>query len=66
MIDGITMQGKRIIMSYLLQRKILEQLYSNNMGIEKMRLLARDLVCWINMDADIENTIKQCVTYLEP
>ena len=38
MIDGIVMKGKRIIIPFLLQRQILNQLHNNHMGIEKMRL----------------------------
>ena len=30
------------------------------MGIEKIRLLACELVYWINKNAAIENTFKQC------
>ena len=38
------------------------QIHSNHMGIEKMRLL----VCkCINMDTNIEKTIKHCSTWLE-
>ena len=65
MVDGIAMKGKRVIILSLLCRQILEQLYSNHMDIEKMRLFARELVYWGNMNADIENLIKQCATCLK-
>ena len=35
------------------------------MGIEKMHLLVRELVYWINMNTDIEQTVRQCSTCLE-
>ena len=46
MIDGIAMKGKWIIITFMLQDQILEQLYSNQMGIEKTRVLARKSVYW--------------------
>ena len=45
--------------------QILRQLYSNHVGIEKTRLLACELVYWINMNADIENIFKDCSTCLK-
>ena len=63
--DGIDMKGRRMIITFLLQRQIQQQLHSNHMGIKKMRLLVQELVYWVNMNADIEDTIKQCTTYLE-
>ena len=65
MIDGIALKGKCIILLYLLQKQILEQQYSNHMGIEKTCLLARQLVCWINMNTDIEHAVKQCTGCLD-
>ena len=35
------------------------------MGIEKKRLIVREFMYWPNMNADIENTPKQCTTYLK-
>ena len=38
MINGISMNGKKIIIPFLLQKQILQQLPSNQGSIEKMRL----------------------------
>ena len=38
---------------------MLDQLHSNHMTIEKTRPLARELVYWLNMNADTDNTVKQ-------
>ena len=65
MINGITMKGKRIIIPFLSQKQILQQLHSNYMGMEKMRLLAFELKYLGNMNADIKNTVKQCATCME-
>ena len=53
---GIVMKGRRIIIPSLLQRQILEQLHINHMGFEKMRLLAKKLVHYVNMNVDIKMT----------
>ena len=47
--DGITMK---------LQKQILQQLHNNHMEIEKMRLLASEAVYWLNMNSDVENSVK--------
>ena len=65
MIDGIVMKGKRIIIPFHLQKHILQQLHSNHLGIEKTRLLVHGLVYWVNVNADIEKTMKQCATCLD-
>ena len=57
MIDDITMKDKRIIIPFLLQKQILQQLHSNCMSIEEMRLLAHESVYWININTDIKNTV---------
>ena len=62
MIDGTVMKGKRIIIPFQLQKQILQQLHSNHMAIEKMKLLVHESVYWLNMNEDIENTMKQCAT----
>ena len=65
MIDGIVMKGKWIIMPFVLQNQIPEQLHGSNMGIEKMRILVRESVYWVNMNTDIRITVRQCTTCLE-
>ena len=64
-IFGMAMKGTRIIIPFILQGQILWQLHSNHMGIEKVRLLTRQLVYWVNVNADIGDTTKQCDKCLE-
>ena len=55
MIDGISMKGKGIIIiTFLLQRQILEQLHSYHMGFKKMSHLVRETVYLMKMNADIK------------
>ena len=65
MIYGLAMKGKRIIIPSQLQKQILSQLHSNHMGIEKIRLLACKAVYWVNVNTDLENTMKHCSTCLK-
>ena len=44
LIDYTAMKGKRIIIPFPLQKQILQQLHSNHMGIEKIRLLIYESV----------------------
>ena len=62
--DGIAMKSKHKIIPYPLQKQILEQLHSNHMGIEK-NYFSWKSVYWINMNANIEQTVKQYSTNLE-
>ena len=62
MTDAFAMKSKQIIIPYILQKQILEQLHSNQKGIEKMWLLARESVYWTNINANRKHTVKQCAT----
>ena len=65
MFDCIAMKGKRITIPFQLQKEILQQVHSSHMGIEKIRLLAHESVYWVNMNEDIENTVKEYATCLD-
>ena len=64
-IDGIILKGRCIIIPNSLRQQVLDQLHTNHMGIEKMKLLACKCVYWYSINADIEKYIKQCATCLE-
>ena len=57
-IDGIILKGRCIIMPN--REQVLNQLYTNHIGIEKTKLLAHEGVYWPSINADIEKYIKQC------
>ena len=65
MINGISMIGKRKIILFVSQQHILKQVHSNCMDIEKMRLSVRELVYWVDINADIKNIITWCASCLE-
>ena len=66
LINSVPIKGKRITILAEIYPQVLDQLYSKHMGIEKKktRLLARESIYWINMNADIENTVINCSTCL--
>ena len=64
-IDGIILKGRHIIIPKSLRLRVLNQLHTNHMGIEKMKLLAHKCAYWYSINADIEKYIKQCATCLE-
>ena len=61
-IDGKVVKGTYIIISEKLQKQALDHLHSNHMGIMKTGLLVHESISWIDMNVDIENTVK---TYLD-
>ena len=65
MTNGITMKGKWIIIPYILQSKILEQLHSNHMGIQKIKIPRVTVSVLAHMNADMKNTVKQYSTCLD-
>ena len=52
------MKGKGIIILTELQSQALDQLHSNHMGKEKAIHLAKESINSVNMNLDIENTVK--------
>ena len=64
-IDGIILKGRCIIISNSLRQEVLDQLHTNHMGIEKMKLLACKCVYWYSINADNDKYIQQCATCLE-
>ena len=59
------MKSKRTMIPAALQEKALKKLYLNHTGIEKTRMLACKPIYWANMNAYIEEIIKNCPTCLD-
>ena len=64
MIDGIAMKGGRIIIPFLLQKQILEQLHSNHLGMGK-KTFSKGTGVLGERECRHENTVKQCATWWE-
>ena len=56
------MKGRYIIVPAQLQSQSLEELHSNDMGMEKTRPRAQESVYWLNMNKDIKETVKRIST----
>ena len=63
-IDGIIMKGRHAVTPEIVKAHALDKLHVNHMGIEKTKLLACELVYWVNINDDNENCIKNCTTCL--
>ena len=54
-IDGVMLKGRCIVIPTSLKQQVLDQLHTNHMGREKMKLFTHKSVYWYNINADIEN-----------
>lgn len=61
---GCMFWGFRIIIPTILRESILTVLHKSHFGIVKMKQLARSYFWWPNIDSDIENITKNCITCL--
>ena len=52
------MKGRRITIPIELHEQALDKLNINQIAIGKTRLLARESKYWINVNADIDKTVK--------
>ena len=64
-IDGVVIKGRQILTPSSLKQQVLDQLHTNHMGIEKIKLLAWKSVHWADINTNIEKHIKNCTTCLE-
>ena len=58
------MKGRTIIIPAS-QDKVLKQLHLRHMSIVKTRLLACESIYWVNMNANIEETVTNCSIWLD-
>ena len=56
------LKGRHITISTGLKQQMLDQLHTNQMGIEKTKLLTHESVYWSGINVDIEKYIKSCAT----
>ncbi|BES87404.1 Hypothetical protein NTJ_00211 [Nesidiocoris tenuis] len=58
--EGCLLLGPRVVIPAKFQPQLLEELHVAHIGIVKMKALARSLVYWPSIDADIEKMAKSC------
>ncbi|XP_049884610.1 uncharacterized protein K02A2.6-like [Pectinophora gossypiella] len=58
---GCIVWGYRLVIPSTLRETLLKELHLGHMGIVKMKSLARSVMWWPGIDADIERACKECV-----
>ena len=64
-INGIILKGRHIVIPDTLLRQVLEQLDTNLMGMEKIKILAPESIYWPGINGDTEKYIRNYSTCLE-
>ncbi|KAG1696931.1 hypothetical protein GQR58_006123 [Nymphon striatum] len=59
-LDGLILEGQKIVIPSQMRPNILETLHSGHMGVEKTLARARDVVFWPGITASINNMILGC------
>ena len=62
-IDGVLMNGTRIVIPSSLKDDYLRCLHTGHFGISKCQARTECTVCWPAIDKDITNLIGRCDTY---
>ncbi|XP_026491802.2 uncharacterized protein K02A2.6-like [Vanessa tameamea] len=62
---GCIVWGYRVVISSTLKNILLKELHSSHMGIVEMKAMARSVMWWPGIDADIESTCRSCSTCSE-
>jgi transposase InsO family protein len=58
--NGLLLKGPQIVIPRNAQEHILQQLHTAHLGQEKTKLLAREIVYWIDINRDIDRLIQGC------
>lgn len=58
--DGLIFKGNKLVIPNTLRRMMLKKVHSSHQGIEKTRRLARDIIFWPGMQAQIADTVSRC------
>lgn len=58
--DGCLLWGSRFVIPNILRKKILFMLHEGHPGISHMKSLARSIVWWPGIDAELESCVNQC------
>ena len=58
--DGLIFKGNKLVIPNTLRRMIPKKVHSSHQGIEKMKRLARYVLFWPGMQAQIADNLKMC------
>ncbi|XP_058449270.1 uncharacterized protein K02A2.6-like [Malaya genurostris] len=60
--DGLVFRGDRIVVPYVLRRKLIDSCHVSHNGVESTLKLARANLFWPGMSSQIKNVVKECQT----
>ena len=58
--DGCVLVGSRVIIPSVRRSKVMDELHEGDLGISRIKGLARSVVWWPGIDADLEKKVKDC------
>ena len=58
--DGCVLVGSRVIIPNVGRSKVMDELHEGHPGISRIKGLARGVVWWPGIDADLEKKVKEC------
>ena len=58
--NGWLLWGRRVIVPFRFQKRLLEELHECHPGMCRMKALARSFVWWLGIDLDIEERVRFC------
>ena len=63
--DGCLLWGNRVVIPPKERTRVVEELHETHPGICRMKALTRSYVWWPKMDADLEQKVRQCLSFQE-
>ena len=60
--NDILLKGERVIIPDSMKAYILDNIHTGHLGIQKCQLRAKTCVYWQNINKDIENCVRKCIT----
>ena len=59
-VDGILFKGERVIIPESMRKEMLQIVHESHMGMVRCKQLARDIMYWPGMNAQIEDIVSKC------
>ena len=59
-VDGILFKGERLIITESMRKEMLQIVQESHMGMVRCKQLARDIMYWPDMNAQIEDIVSKC------
>ena len=63
--DGCVLWGNRVVIPHKGRDLVLEGLHDGHPGVSRMKAIARGIVWWPGIDADVERKVKSCPSCLQ-